>query len=157
NFAAYCDAKVIELAVHPEFARLVKTGVYAERPSPLQFCEPYYATKGYFAADICKTDYFTCLWTEGVVKSSTNSQAVAALIKRVFDDAQKIEELRALLASNEESKPYLTNVVATGTIGKRIFNTRNYFYNGVLNSKSFVGTNCTTYVKASFAFLCGGL
>ncbi len=68
----YCEGKLWELAVSPLLSRL-----YATRPTPNGFCDAYYTRKGYFAdAELCGPaasadgkNYFSCIWTAGVLKS----------------------------------------------------------------------------------------
>ena len=70
---AYCEAKLWELATNAQLSRN-----YLRRPTPLQLCEPYYASKNYFAdaslcgssADASGNNYFMCIWREGLLKSA---------------------------------------------------------------------------------------
>jgi hypothetical protein len=82
-FDAYCEYKLWELALSP-LAHLS----YKVRPTPLEFCESYYAAAGYFAnegrcGDSADSEraggkkYFACLWHDGVLKSALLTEAMA--------------------------------------------------------------------------------
>ncbi len=167
KFRQYCDAKIVELASHPEFARLSTNG-YKTRPSPQQFCELYYAEQNYFQGDDCSDggNFFRCLWKEGVMKSGSFAgeagQALRSQVSAVLDDPNKLEIFRLLLLSDSQvSEPYI-NISSTGSTARiikdQIYSRRSYFYNGLLNGRPSIGSEalCSQAVETSFAFICGG-
>ncbi len=167
---AYCDAKIVELAVHPEFAARSVDG-YSQRPSPQQFCESYYEERGYFKGESCtKGDYFSCLWLEGVMKSgsATNKAALAAMLDPIFGNAEKIASFRSLLISTKDvagsliqkqEKTGFSDTVYKRFVGE-IFEMRRYFSTTLLADKPPLGTGTDTNCKKllvdpTFEFVCG--
>lgn len=69
HFGLYCEAKLWEFGTS-----VLLQQTFDVRPTPLEMCEPYYATKAYFQdQDLCGPgagkDYFNCIWKDGVFKS----------------------------------------------------------------------------------------
>lgn len=125
----YCDAKVIELATNSYIA----SSSFTSRPTPMAFCENYYADKGYFSGETCNKNpagqsYFSCLWNEGVLKtwwfkniylSDTPVVEVNEGVKEKVSDLSSetnMPILQAILALDEN---YID--VSKGPLRKRIF------------------------------------
>ncbi len=163
HIATYCDAKILELAAHPGFAKLSPTG-FASRPSPHQFCESYYASKGYFQGPSCEAEgnVFQCLWTEGVLKSgSFNTPAGATLLTdltALFADADKTEIFRKIISGDETlAAPYVK--VTSPLYKDSLYKKKTYFYVGLLSGKPALGqeTACKAMLEPSYQFICGAL
>ncbi len=159
TWAGYCDAKIVEFAAHPIFAKLAVDG-YKQRPSPDQLCESYYKDQAYFEGESCKNgDYFTCLWVDGVMKSgkllSQNGQSLASLLQPIFDDKTKTEDFRIILASDESISSGIVKPPA-GPYKDNIFTKKTYFNGFLLNGKA-IGTEakCKEAIPAEYGFICG--
>jgi hypothetical protein len=111
NWGAYCEAKIIELATHPVFAK----NTYRSKPTPLALCEQYYTDAGFFSGTNCENpsdrNYFSCLWQEGVLKtrwlrmpdplpSGATTEELEAWSLLSTDMKKKRESLSELLANS---------------------------------------------------------
>ncbi|MCA2962163.1 MAG: hypothetical protein IOD12_18070 [Silvanigrellales bacterium] len=70
-FQKYCEAKVWEYGFNPILAR----ETFVKRPTPNALCESVYAAKGFFTGASCSDvaagrNYYACIWTEGIAKTS---------------------------------------------------------------------------------------
>lgn len=165
---AYCDAKVVELAVHPEFAARSVDG-YRQRPSPQQFCEPYYEERGYFKGDSCtKSDYFSCIWIEGVMKSAgeSNQAALTPMLDPVFTSAEKTATFRNLLASTKETAgAHIKDQVSSGIrpptyrlLTDELYTRQHYFSKAMMTDKPSTGSEVVCkqlMLDPTFDFMCG--
>lgn len=168
-FGAYCDAKIIEFAAHPTFARLAPNG-YPARPSPSQLCEGYYAEKHYFEGESCTTGhYFKCLWMEGVLKSSSNRplpleegdttpSTTGSILGKIFDNDTTAENFRLILLSDAEKSKDLI-VGASTAVKAQIFDKKIYFYKAVYNGTPSIGkeSGCTKLLAEIYKPVCGKL
>lgn len=68
-FAAYCEAKILDLATRPFVAK----NRFRSRPTPSALCESYYQDKFFTGASCADApggkNYYECLWSEGVLKT----------------------------------------------------------------------------------------
>ncbi len=77
--AAYCDAKILELAV----SATLYHQIFLKRPTPHILCESYYSTRypdwheqPYFQGETCQDSYIakngaaTCIWEQGVYQTT---------------------------------------------------------------------------------------
>jgi hypothetical protein len=165
---AYCDAKVVELAVHPEFATRSVNG-YRQRPSPQQFCEPYYEERGYFKGDSCtRGDNFSCLWIEGVMKSASesNKASLTAMLDPIFTSAEKTTAFRSLLASTKETAgAYIKDQVSSGIrpptyklLTEELHGKQHYFSKALLTDKPSTGSEAVCrqlLLDPVLEFMCG--
>jgi hypothetical protein len=73
-FAIYCEAKVWERALEPS----LMDARYQRRPSPSRLCENHYQEEKLFeygdavlcGPEVAGRDYFACLWSQGILKTS---------------------------------------------------------------------------------------
>lgn len=165
---AYCDAKVVELAVHPEFAARSVAG-YRQRPSPQQFCEPYYEERGYFKGDSCtKGDNFSCVWIEGVMKSASeaNKASLTAMLDPIFTSAEKTATFRNLLTSTKETagvsiKDQVSSGIRPPTyklLTDELLVKQHYFSKAMLTDKPSTGSEAVCkqlLLDPAFDFMCG--
>ncbi len=161
HLATYCDAKILELAAHPGFAKLAPSG-FLSRPSPHQFCEDYYAEQKYFQGPSCQPggDMFSCLWLEGVKKSGSfagaNGSSVLASLDAIFADSEKTEIFRKILTADEQlAAPYVK--VSSAIYKDSLYKKKTYFYVGLLSGKPSLGQEpaCKAMLDPSYQFICG--
>lgn len=155
EFGNYCDAKIVELAAHPVFAKLSALG-YKERPSPQPFCEQYYAEQNYFRGPECAPggDAFRCLWVEGVLKKSP--APARDILLPIFDDPAKSRVFQLILQSDSvASAPYIN--ASSTVIRDQIFNRKRYYFSAILGGRPSIGTEaaCVRTLDPSFSFICG--
>lgn len=68
SWGQYCEAKIIEFAMHPSLAQ----NVFRTKPSPAPLCNQYYADAQLMTSADCTSqtgDYFKCIWLDGVAKT----------------------------------------------------------------------------------------
>lgn len=72
KFSLFCDAKIWEFATTKENLQRA----FIDRPTPAILCEGYYSQQGYFnpsapscAATHSGSNFFSCLWREGVLRT----------------------------------------------------------------------------------------
>ena len=166
NWGEYCDAKIVELAVQPIFAKLSRDG-YAERPSPMQFCEEYYQKQSYFQSESCKQgDYFQCIWTDGVLKSGTKlgseGQNLRTLLGTILTNPIQSEIFRKiLLADLDASSPYINiSLLSANSQAKAkaaLYEKKYYLTTWMLNGSGAFGNDatCKKIMDPNFVFICG--
>lgn len=125
----YCDAKIIELTTNS----YVASSSFTSRPTPMAFCESYYANQSYFTGESCNNNpqgqsYFSCLWNEGVLKTWW-FERIYLSDNPIIEIDETVKE-RVLALSSEESMPVLQAIlsldqnyidVSKGPLKKRIF------------------------------------
>ncbi|MBC7660223.1 MAG: hypothetical protein H7249_10995 [Chitinophagaceae bacterium] len=127
SWGEYCEAKIIEFAVHPALSQKTFKAV----PSPAPLCSKYYADHSMFTSADCTTDsgdYLKCIWLDGVIKTrwftSPNEATDAGLATAKGD---KRTRLTALLseANYAGTKGVLANTasafVLTSPIYKKLY------------------------------------
>lgn len=167
HWAEYCDAKIIELAVHPLFAKLSNAGGYSERPSPLQLCENYYSSRSYFQSLACtQGDYFQCIWSDGVLKSGVLSgpagQDIRTFLEPVLSNQEQTEIFRKILLSDAEiSAPYFNlnslSAVSQAKARQAIYDKKNFVYGWMLSGTGSFGNevSCKKLLNPIYSFVCG--
>ncbi len=160
-FEQYCEAKIWELATNSNFAQTN----YYKRPTPMAFCEPYYAAQNYFSTDVesCADapdtgkNYFSCLWHEGMVKGKVFAELPEDQRTDILDllDPSKVEAFRGVLAVDTSIL-----IFPPGPRGELIKNIilgegrdkKNFFSTIILSQSS--DRSCTRIVDSSVRALC---
>lgn len=100
SWGEYCEAKLIELAVHP----VLSQNLFKSQPSPTPLCQKYYAAHAMMQSPDCTSqtgDYLKCVWLDGVVKTrwfTSPDEATDPVIAAA--KADKRQKLSDLLSDN---------------------------------------------------------
>ncbi|NRA63896.1 MAG: hypothetical protein HRU19_05400 [Pseudobacteriovorax sp.] len=155
-FRSYCEAKIFELASNSYFA----ARTFSERPTPMPFCEPYYAAAQLFDDASCQADpsgkeYFSCLWKSAIPKTEAFnrfSEGSRTAILSLFAN-QNLESLRKIFALDESGYEFTSDRFKRVVFG-RTGDKRNYFSNLVLKQESVSQRVCDNALPDGIRTLC---
>lgn len=133
-FHTYCEAKIWDLATNSFFA----ANQYAERPTPLAMCEPYYRSNGFFSDESCSPasegkNYLSCFWNSGV-KNSSFYQSYNTDQKNIISELispDSIASMGSILALKDDAFTFKSPIYKRRTIGENKEN-RTYFSDLIL-------------------------
>ncbi len=149
SWGEYCEAKVIELAVHP----LLAQNTFKSIPNPAPVCQQYYTDHAILTSADCTSDdgdYFKCLWLDGVAKTRWFALPAGSTDANRTD---KLNRLAALL--NDDNYAATKGVFAftessfnltSAAIKKLYFDKKEAFLNIALDQKT--DANCVKAIAS---------